>query len=103
MAAPIKLPDFELIIASGEIDLHELHPAQAIEFVTDFMKPWSEHGHSEVTIIHGKGTGALREYVHDALRDHPYVKDFRLVDGNDGATTAVLRGRDEVDLRDDRE
>lgn len=35
-------------------------------------------GLSQVVIIHGKGTGALRDAVHAALRRNPRVKSFRL-------------------------
>ena len=33
---------------------------------------------NQVVIIHGKGTGALRDAVHAALRRNPRVKSFRL-------------------------
>ena len=33
---------------------------------------------STITIIHGKGTGLLREAVHRRLKNHPSVKSFRL-------------------------
>jgi len=37
-----------------------------------------------VRIIHGKGTGALRQAVRDELRNHPLVGDFRAGEGNEG-------------------
>ncbi len=46
-----------------------------------------------VRIIHGKGTGALRDAVRRLLRDHPVVSDFRSGDageGGDGVTIAKL-------------
>jgi DNA mismatch repair protein MutS2 len=48
-----------------------------------------------VRIIHGKGTGALREAVRELLRRHPAVADFRSGDpgeGGDGVTVAKLVG-----------
>lgn len=51
-------------------------------------------GLKQVTIIHGKGTGALRGVVHELLSSHPHVQDFRLGErgeGGHGATIAVLR------------
>lgn len=48
-----------------------------------------------VRIIHGKGTGALREAVRELLRHHPAVADFRSGDpgeGGDGVTVAKLVG-----------
>ncbi len=46
-----------------------------------------------VRIIHGKGTGALRDAVRDALRQHPLVSRFRpgeMGEGGDGVTVAEL-------------
>ena len=49
-----------------------------------------------VRIIHGKGTGKMREAVRKALKAHPEVKSFRTgdqVEGGDGVTVAVLEER----------
>ena len=49
---------------------------------------------STVTIIHGKGTGLLRQAVHRRLKSHPSVKSFRLGlfgEGEDGVTVAELK------------
>lgn len=49
---------------------------------------------SNVTIIHGKGTGLLRNAVHQRLRSHPSVKSYRLGlfgEGEDGVTIAELK------------
>jgi DNA mismatch repair protein MutS2 len=47
----------------------------------------------QVTIIHGKGTGALRRAVHDFLRGHPHVQQYRIGqrgEGEGGATVVTL-------------
>ena len=47
-----------------------------------------------VTIIHGKGTGALRAAVHDFLKRHKNVKNYRLGaygEGEAGVTVAELK------------
>jgi DNA mismatch repair protein MutS2 len=46
-----------------------------------------------VRLIHGKGTGALRQAVRDELRGHPLVSEFRPGDsaeGGEGVTVARL-------------
>jgi DNA mismatch repair protein MutS2 len=50
-------------------------------------------GLSQVTIVHGKGTGALRRALHDFLRGHPHVRTYRLGErgeGESGATVVTL-------------
>lgn len=48
---------------------------------------------STVTIIHGKGTGQLRQAVHQRLKQLKYVKSYRLGvfgEGEDGVTIVSL-------------
>ena len=46
--------------------------------------------HRHVTIIHGKGTGALRRAVHDFLSRHPHVRTFRLGERGEGESGATV-------------
>lgn len=51
-------------------------------------------GLTEVSIIHGKGTGVLRAAVHTYLKKHPHVKTFRLGrfgEGEDGVTLVTFK------------
>ena len=51
-------------------------------------------GLSEISIIHGKGTGALRAGIQDYLRTNKRVKSFRLGnygEGDAGVTVATLK------------
>ena len=51
-------------------------------------------GYTEVSIIHGKGTGALREGIIDYLRGCRYIKDFRTGghgEGGLGCTIVTLK------------
>jgi len=46
-----------------------------------------------VRIIHGKGTGVLRQTVHEVLAEHPLVKSFRpggYGEGDAGVTIVEL-------------
>jgi DNA mismatch repair protein MutS2 len=47
-----------------------------------------------VRIVHGKGTGVLRQVVRDILRTHPLISSFRLGEageGGDGVTVATIK------------
>ena len=47
-----------------------------------------------VRIVHGKGTGALRQAVHEILSRHPLVRNFETPpenEGGDGVTIAYLK------------
>jgi DNA mismatch repair protein MutS2 len=49
----------------------------------------------EVRVIHGLGTGRLRDAVREMLGRHPLVDTFRSGEpheGRDGATVVTLRG-----------
>lgn len=49
---------------------------------------------SQFTIIHGKGTGALREAIHNYLKEHNSVANFRigtLIEGGAGVTVVELK------------
>ncbi|NMP36916.1 MAG: endonuclease MutS2 [Clostridiales bacterium] len=51
-------------------------------------------GLKEITIIHGKGTGALRAAVQKHLRAHPQIRTFRLGtygEGENGVTIAEIK------------
>ena len=50
---------------------------------------------ASVRIVHGKGTGKLREAVRAALKDSPYVASYeeaRAAEGGAGVTVAKLAG-----------
>ena len=53
-------------------------------------------GAGTVTIVHGKGTGALRKAVHDFLGRHPHVRAFRLGERGEGESGATIV---ELDVR----
>ena len=47
-------------------------------------------GISTIRIVHGKGTGALREETHSVLRSMPSVKSFRLGRWGEGDTGVTI-------------
>ena len=66
---------FEIPI-DGTLDLHTFSPKDVKELVPDYLDACREKGILTVRIIHGKGTGQLRQFVHTILQRLPYVKTF---------------------------
>ena len=85
---PVELP------INGVLDLHAFDPREVKDLVPDYLALCRQKSILEVRIIHGKGTGALRETVHAILRRMPEVASFRLADetaGGWGATIVTLK------------
>ena len=80
--------------AARELDIRGLETLEAEGVVENFLSA-AVMGHLDtVTIIHGKGTGALRKAVHDILRRNRAVKEFRLGvygEGESGVTVVTLK------------
>jgi DNA mismatch repair protein MutS2 len=47
-------------------------------------------GYPRVSIIHGKGTGALRQGVQEYLKNHRAVKRIRFGDAGEGGTGVTV-------------
>ena len=80
--------------AVNELDIRGLMTDEADLQVDQFLDNAVMGKLNVVTIIHGKGTGALRKAVHQQLKRHPSVKSFRLGrygEGEDGVTVVELR------------
>jgi DNA-nicking Smr family endonuclease len=80
----------------GVLDLHAFHPGDVTDLLADYLHECRMKGILEVRIIHGKGTGMMRETVHSILKRIPEVVSFRLADetaGSWGATLLMLSRR----------
>ena len=78
----------------AEIDIRGMETLEAIPIVERYIDDAYLGRLESVRIIHGKGTGALRQTVHDTLRRHKRVKGFRLGrygEGETGVTVVELK------------
>lgn len=84
---PVRLPPGTVL------DLHQFQPAEASKVIDAFIQEAIENGNVKLRIIHGKGTGAMKELTEKVLKAHPDVVSFG--PANDasgwGATLVSLR------------
>jgi len=76
-----------------EIDLRGMMTEEGTSHAGKYLDDAYLAGLPQVTLIHGKGTGALRKAIHEILKKHNYVKSFRLGtygEGEDGVTIVEL-------------
>ena len=78
---------------SPELDLRGLYADEAVAKTEKFVNDATMSSLKTITVVHGKGTGALRKAIHDFLSTHPYVKSYRLGnygEGDHGVTVIEL-------------
>jgi DNA mismatch repair protein MutS2 len=82
------------LTASTRLDLRGMTVDDCLIELDRFIDMGLRTGLNEFTIVHGKGTGALRTAVTRYLKSSPYVKSSRLGlygEGEDGVTIVVLK------------
>ena len=80
--------------SSMELDIRGMTSDEGVMEVDRFIDNCLLGGIETITIIHGKGTGALRSAVHQFLKTNKNVKSYRLGaygEGEAGVTVAVLK------------
>ena len=83
--------EMKMAAMSSEVDLRGMDTVEAICVLERYMDEAMRAKLSTVRIIHGKGTGALRQAVQQSLKRNKFVKSFRLGvygEGEDGVTIA---------------
>ena len=84
MEEPIHIP------VTDELDLHTFRPAEVRDLIEDYLEVCAQKGFDRVRIIHGKGTGKLRQRVHSVLKNHKGVARFELASGDAGGWGATV-------------
>lgn len=85
---PVEIP------VDGVLDLHSFQPREVKDLIPHYLAACRKKGILQVRIIHGKGSGSMRETVHAILKRLPEVLSFSLAGGDAGgwgATIVVLR------------
>lgn len=80
--------------ARSEIKLIGQNTDEAVAAVDKFLDEVFMNGVSQIRIVHGMGTGALRRAIQEFLKDHPHVEKFSRApndQGGDGATIVELK------------
>ena len=91
--ATVDLPPATSVAA--ELDLRGQRAEEAVLNFEGHLDEAFRAGLPSIRIIHGKGTGALRAAIREALARHPLVRRYETApprEGGDGVTIAVLAG-----------
>ena len=73
------------------IDLHGYDRESAQVAVNDFVLESKILNREEILIIHGIGTGIVKEIVHQTLLQNKDVLDYKLASNNLGCTIVKLK------------
>jgi len=79
--------------ASTSLDLRGMRVDEGLRALENFINDGILGTLMHATIIHGKGTGAMRKVVHEYLHEHPQIKSWRIGtihEGGDGITVVEL-------------
>ena len=86
--------EMKLTAMAQEVDLRGMDAVEAICVLDNYLDSAMRGNLHSVRIIHGKGTGVLRNAVHQSLRKNKFIKTFRLGvygEGEDGVTIAEFK------------
>lgn len=86
--------EMKLTALASEVDLRGMDTIEAVCVMDRYLDEAMRSNLQSVRIIHGKGTGAVRAAVHQALKKNKFVKKFRLGqygEGEDGVTIAEFK------------
>jgi DNA mismatch repair protein MutS2 len=91
--SPVRVTLSPRPLPGVELDLRGMRVDEALPHLSKYLDDAYLAALPFARIIHGKGTGALREAAREALAEHPLVASFRpgeLNEGGDGVTVVKL-------------
>lgn len=92
-SSPVPVASFQAVSPGMEIDLRGQRADEALDALERYLDSAYLSGLPFVRIIHGKGTGRLREVVRQVLQGHPHVRSFEGgsdKEGGEGVTVVKL-------------
>ncbi|WP_041556119.1 endonuclease MutS2 [Carnobacterium sp. 17-4] len=75
---------------SPQLDLRGERYENALAELDRYLDAALLANYPQVTIVHGKGTGAIRQGVTEALKRHPSIKEFHYAPPNQGGNGATI-------------
>jgi DNA mismatch repair protein MutS2 len=75
--------------ARTTLDMRGMRVDEGLRTLEGFINDAILAGLHQASLIHGKGTGAMRKAVHEYLHEHPQISSFRIGtihEGGDGIT-----------------
>lgn len=79
-----------LRVVDTSVDLRGMDSIEATMVADKYLDDAAVGGLSEVTIVHGNGTGVLREEIGKMLKRHPHVKSHRIGVYGEGGTGVTI-------------
>lgn len=74
-----------------KLDLHGFDRETARLMVLDFIKDNIKMKNEIINIVHGHGSGILKDTVHDTLRKNRNIIEFKTFYNNDGCTIVKIK------------
>ena len=85
-----SLEDVIFIDNLPTIDLHGYDKDYARIKINEFIKDNKKMGNNIVVIIHGRGTGVIKNLTFETLKNNKSVLDYKVYYNNTGMTLALI-------------
>ena len=79
-----------ITLVTNEVHLRRLTVDEALLKLDQYLNDAFMTGSYKVRVIHGKGTGTLRQVVREQLAKHPLVQSYRPGDYGEGGAGVTI-------------
>lgn len=77
-------------VMETKLDLRGKNGEESLFLVDKMIGDAMLSGNKQIVIVHGKGTGRLRQIIHEYLKGNPLIEDFRLGAMNEGGSGVTI-------------